>query len=375
MVKNILLLLAAMAGCILSTHGQVTITDSFKVDGIYRSYRLYIPPGIEQTSSPLVLNMHGLGSNSFEQQYYSLFMPIADTAGFYVVMPQGTSYNGTAFWNVGLPGTPQVDDVKFLSELIDTISAHYMVDKSRVYATGMSNGGYMAHMLGVVLNSRIAAIASVTGSMVPQLYATAKPGRAVPALQVHGTADGTVPFTGFAYGVHIDSLMKFWVRNNACVPVPKQTAIPNINMNDGSTATRYVWSNGLHGATVELFKVTGGGHTWPGAPVNIGVTNHDFSASREIWRFFSQYRLDQFTAVRDLRMIQTPALTVSPNPSVGMLHVAAPAAGTSSITNMGGKLLIRTTARDIDIAALPPGTYLLQYKGKEFTGSARFVKE
>src|SRR5436305_14547620 len=125
-------------------------------------------------------------------------------------MPQGTSFNGTTFWNVGFPGTPPVNDVKFLSALIDTLAKRYPVDKNRIYATGMSNGGYMAHVLGIELNDKIAAIASVAGSIVPQKYAAASPGRTVPAMEIHGTADSTVPYKGFGlYGIPVDTVLKF----------------------------------------------------------------------------------------------------------------------------------------------------------------------
>lgn len=374
MVKKVFLLFASLAICAFSTIAQTTIEDSFKVDGIYRSYRFYIPALITQDMRPLVLNMHGLGSDAIEQQYYSNFMPIADTAGFYIVMPQGTSYNGTTFWNVGFPGSPQVDDVKFLSALIDTLAKRYPIDKGRVYATGMSNGGYMSHLLGIVLNNKIAAIASVTGSIVPQIYATASPGRSVPAMQVHGTADATVPYAGSSIGMPIDSVVGFWVRNNGCNAVPVQTAVPNTNMADGSTATRFVWNGGKGGATVELFRVTGGGHTWPGAPFIIGVTNQDFSASREIWRFFSQYKLSQFTAVERVRL-ETGSLYVSPNPASGTLHIISPFKGTSAIFDFTGKMMLRSDAKDIDVSAWPGGIYLLEYSNATQSGAVRFIKE
>ena len=182
MIKNWLVTALLCALTLVTVNAQTTLIDSFRVDGIYRSYRLYIPAGGGGGSRPLILNMHGLGSNAWEQQYYSNFMPVADTAGFYIVMPEGTAYMGTTFWNVGFPGTPNVDDVKFLSALIDTLGRRYPVDKRAVYATGMSNGGYMAHILGIRLNNKIAAIASVAGSIVPAALATAVPGRAVPAM-------------------------------------------------------------------------------------------------------------------------------------------------------------------------------------------------
>lgn len=74
-------------------------------------------------------------------------------------------------------------------------------------------------------------------------------------------------------------------------------AIPNTNTTDGCTAERYLYTGGDKGSTVEHFKVTGGGHTWPGSAFNVGVTNQDFNASKEIWRFFRQYRLSQLTDV------------------------------------------------------------------------------
>ena len=292
MVKKIMVLLAVLFGAGIGADAQVTITDSFLVDGRYRSYRLYVPAGDTFSARPLIINMHGLGSNAFQQQFYSGLMPIADTAGFLLVMPQGNKAR-RAYWSVGFEGMTVVDDVRFLSALIDTISARYPVDAGRVYATGMSNGGYMAYMLALKLSHRIAAVASVTGSIVPGEVPRRGPAMAVPVLQIHGTADASVPYGGSDYGLPIDSLMQFWVRRNGCKPEPEMRALPDTNSTDGSTVEHYVWSGGKDGVRVELFKVKGGGHTWPGAPISIGVTNRDFSAAQEIWRFFRRYRLGE----------------------------------------------------------------------------------
>ena len=180
MVKNLLLAAVLCFGAVFSATGQITVVDSFIVDGIYRSYRLYVPAAFKSPMRPLVINMHGFTSNAIQQEFYTGFDQVADTAGIYVVYPQGTYVNGTAFWNIDYPGTPAVNDVKFVSALIDTLAKRYPVDESRVYATGFSNGGYMSHVLGIRLNNKIAAIASVAGSIVPQKYVTASPGRTVP---------------------------------------------------------------------------------------------------------------------------------------------------------------------------------------------------
>lgn len=373
MVKKYWLLLLLILGGLSGLKAQTTLVDSIVVDGIYRSYRLYIPASLNAVTRPLILNMHGLGSNAVEQQYYGNFMPIADTAGFYVVMPEGTSVSGTTYWNVGFPGSGNVDDVKFLSVLIDTLARRYPIDKSRVYATGMSNGGYMAHLLGMRLSNKIAAIASVAGSMVSTVYTSAGPGRAVPAMQIHGTADATVPYNGFAYGVPIDSVVAFWVGNDGCNPIPTQTAVPNTNTSDGCTADHFLWSGGKGGSTVELFKVSGGGHSWPGAPAVLGVTNQDFSASAEIWRFFRQYRLSDPTGVGSAA---APAFFhLAPNPVKNILQIDAKEPGVVMVYDQAGKLLLTTKEKVLDVSGLPGGSFVVEFNDGRKKSSAIFVKE
>jgi len=252
--------------------------------------------------------------------------------------------------------------VKFISTLIDTLAKHYTIDQHRVYATGMSMGGYMSHYLALHLANRITAIASVTGSMDPSIYPPATPVRGIPVMQMHGTADGTVPYNGFANGIPIDTLVQYWVGVNGCNGTPVQTAVPDVNTTDGCTATHYVWSGGTAGATVEFYKITGGGHTWPGA-INIGLpTDQDFNGSAEIWRFFRGYRLNQFLAVESVNA--APAKTMSwPNPCKDVLHLKEKAAVT--LTDLSGKTVLQqaTPANDINVRSLAPGVYLLHVNG------------
>jgi polyhydroxybutyrate depolymerase len=169
----------------------------------------------------------------------------------------------------------------------------YNIDPNRIYSTGMSNGGFMSYDLACFLSDRITAIASVTGTMVWPRFNLCNATHPTPVMQIHGTADATVPYNGNILFAHIDSLVNYWVEFNNCWPVPEIIQVPDIDTLDGCTAEQHIFSNGDAGATVELFKVLGGGHSWPGAPININITNMDFSASVEIWRFFSQYSLDQ----------------------------------------------------------------------------------
>ncbi|UPT68064.1 MAG: T9SS type A sorting domain-containing protein [Sphingobacteriales bacterium JAD_PAG50586_3] len=283
-------------------------------DGVYRNYRLYVPAVYNSnTPVPLILNLHGYTSNATEQQFYSYFDPIADTANFLLVMPQGTRDNqNQTFWNAF--GGPGPNDVGFLSALIDTINAGYNVNLNRVYSTGMSNGGFMSYKLACELSNRIAAIASVTGTMVTTQFNNCTPTHPVPVMEIHGTADGTVPYNGGSGFAAIPNVLSYWVNNNNCNPVADSSDVPNSNTTDGCTAKRYVWSGGDNGATVEHYKVIGGGHTWPGALFNIGVTNQDFNASQEIWRFFNQYTLSGLTDIKQTAEA-TAGFTIYPNPT------------------------------------------------------------
>ncbi len=366
MSKRLLFILVVLLSC-QSGFAQTTLVDSFQSDGVWRSYRLYIPasytPG---NAAPLILNMHGLGSNALEQQAYSNFMPIADTAGFLMAYPQGLSSNGTTYWNVGIPLTPPTNDVKFISALIDTVNRHYPVNLQRVYATGMSLGGYMSHYLALNLNNRIAAIASVTGTIYQGVYATAAPGRAVPMMQVHGTADPTVPYAGNATGIAIDTLVAFWVRNNHCNPVPVHTIVPNINTTDGCTATHDVYTGGTNGATCEFYKIDGGEHTWPGSPYTIGVTNQDFSASTAIWRFFRSYQLAQFVGITPVS--KAIGGRFYPNPCNSSIRFSGEIKGLITITDITGREVIKASGPVIETGMLSPGLYNARYNmdGKAF---------
>lgn len=305
----------------LHSYSQTTISGSFMYQSIQRTYRVYIPASYNASVAvPLVLNLHGYGSNNNQQEAYGDFRPIADTAGFIIVHPNGTvDASGNRYWN-SFSASGGVDDAGFLSMLLDTVSAIYNIDQNRIYSTGLSNGGFMSYDLTYLLSHRIAAIASVAGTMVYSHLNACNPLHPTPVMHIHGTADGTVPYAGDAYFVPVDTLVKFWVDFNHCNPTPSVTNVPNTNTSDGCTAVHYVYSGGDSGTTVEFFKIIGGGHSWPGALININITNMDFSASKEIWRFFSQYRLNNLS-----NAIQTYGfeigIPVYPNPSNGNFNL------------------------------------------------------
>ncbi len=305
-----LLLAAALSG-------QSTITGTLQSGGLTREYLLYIPAAYTgNVAVPLVFNLHGYTSNNLEQMFYGDFRPIADTANFLIVHPNGTlDGQGNRFWNTFL-GNSNVDDVGFIRDLLNALQANYNIDANRVYSTGMSNGGFMSYSLACELNDRIAAIASVTGSMIQSKLNACDLVRPVPVMEIHGTADNTVPYNGSPIStfVAIPTLVTKWADFNHCNPTPSITQVPNINTTDGCTAERQLYTGGDLGSTVEHYKVNSGAHTWPGAAFIIGVTNQDFNASKEIWRFFSQYRLDQLSATNTPES-PAEAWTAFPNPA------------------------------------------------------------
>ena len=274
---------------------QQTISDSIFHDGGYRSYILYVPAVHSQgQAAPLVLNFHGYTNNAQAQMVYGDFRSIADTAGFLVVHPMGTlDDQNQPYWNAGWGGT--VDDVSFTEALIDSISAAYSINQQRVYSTGMSNGGFFSYYLACELGNRIAAIASVTGSMNAYQNLTCTPDHPTPVMQIHGTADAVVPYAGNTTMMPIDDVVDYWVSENNCDATPDFNDVPNTNITDGCTAEHYVYDNGTNGTSVELYKVLLGQHTWPGAPVVVGTTNYDFDASTEIWRFLFEVQSEWFS--------------------------------------------------------------------------------
>ncbi|MBN8680954.1 MAG: T9SS type A sorting domain-containing protein [Chitinophagales bacterium] len=299
-----------------ATLAQNTITGTIQSGGLTREYLLYIPAAYTgNTAVPLVFNLHGYTSNNLEQMFYADFRPIADTANFLIVLPNGTiDAQGNRFWNTFL-GNSNVDDVGFMRDLLNTLQANYNIDANRVYSTGMSNGGFMSYSLACELNDRITAIASVTGSMIESKLNACNPARPVPVMQIHGTADNTVPYNGspVATFVSIPVLVNTWAGFNNCNPTPDITQVPNTSTTDGCTAEHHVYTGGDLGSTVEFYKVNGGAHTWPGSAFNIGVTNQDFSASKEIWRFFRQYQLNQLSDTHTPESFAA-SWTVFPNP-------------------------------------------------------------
>jgi polyhydroxybutyrate depolymerase len=322
-MKNYFTLVISLFFLVQTAFSQSNTTVNINVNGVNRSYRIYVPAIYSSaTAVPLVFNFHGYTSTNVQQEAYGNFRPIADTANFIVVHPQGLVINGSTGWNNFGTVAANQGDLNFVEQMITEISAQYSIDQNRIYSTGMSNGGFMSYDLACFMSARFAAIASVTGGMMPSHKNACQASHPTPVMQIHGTADAVVTYNGNGIGnLHVDSLVKFWVKFNNCNPTPTYTAVPNSVTTDNCTAEHYVYSGGTKGSTVEFFKIIGGGHNWAGAPISVnGNTNMDINASKEIWRFFSKYKLNELL-LKTENINDKTNFRVYPNPSKNQLTI------------------------------------------------------
>jgi polyhydroxybutyrate depolymerase len=260
--------------------------------------------------------MTAVGDGGLAFENFAHVQPKSDSAGFVLIEPEGTpalpgSQPGILdVWNAGNcceeaeQQNQNVDDVSFVSAMIDAISLETCIDPKRVFATGISNGAMLSHRLACQLSNRIAAIAAVSGGMgnrdldslpSPTTLFECNPTRPVPVLHIHGTQDACYPFDG---GWGPLSLVTFygapqtvgdWVTRNGC----------------SAGAATQVFSNGAancflypcpQSAEVEFCTIDGGGHYWPGGGdwtgseivcgSDQGVRSSDIIANDAMWAWF-----------------------------------------------------------------------------------------
>ncbi len=266
-------------------YGSSTYETSFQ--GLDRDYIVYIPENYTpEYPSPLLFVYHGFGGNNNLMMNYTGFNEIANQNNFIVVYPQGSNFIGVPHWNVGgwtLGST--TDDIAFTEHLINTVSDEYNINYDRLYATGMSNGGFMSFLLACQMSETFAAVASVTGSMTTETYQQCTPLREVPVLQIHGTIDPIVPYAGVqAWNTPIDEVLTYWATNNECNLTPQIISLEDIDPDNNIIVDEITYDGGTNASVVKHYKVYGGGHDW--------FDNAEISASELVWEFFSTYDLN-----------------------------------------------------------------------------------
>jgi polyhydroxybutyrate depolymerase len=279
--------------------------------GRERSAIVHVPRrAAERQVLPVVVNFHGGGGHGANQKEYSLLDALAESENFITVYPNGTGrLSGRLLtWNAGTccaySVINKVDDVGFVRALIDKLAEKFPIDRRRIYATGMSNGGMMAHRLAAEASDVIAAVAPVAGGMVLPVIKTA---RAVPVLHIHSTDDPRALYPGGlgppfpltksqVFHPNIDEMIKRWADHNGCEAEPTVAERRTDRTPRGHSATKYVYPNCRDGASVVLWKLTGAGHVWPGGKQKVlerilGPSTDIIDANREMWEFFKSYAL------------------------------------------------------------------------------------
>ena len=365
------------------SYSQQTLTATITHDGAQREYILYIPANYTGSSAvPLVLNYHGFMSSANGQMWYGDFRAIADTAGFIICHPEGTLLAGDSHWNVGGWTTGSTtDDVGFTSDLIDSLSELYNINQNKVFSTGLSNGGFMSYLLACELSDRIAAVASVAGSMTPETYSVCNPQHPTPILHIHGDVDPTVPYNGAAWTWSVNNLMQYWVGYNNCNTIPSTTPFPDLNPGDGSTVEHIVYNGGDNGVTAEHMFITGGAHTWPGNIFGGAGTNYDIDASLEIWKFFLRHDLGNLNQPVGLRELDESNVSIYPNPTNDLLNIELD--GTSNFSlelfNVEGRHILSESSVlgsvVLDVRSLSTGFYLVEVKKGTETLTRKFYKQ
>src|SRR6266576_3825254 len=245
---------------------------SFMSSGRKREYVLYVPRSYDRAKpTPLVISLHGAGMWGAAQKETSQWNRVGDEGG----------------------GAEPSRDVRFISELIDTLEVRYNIDPRMIYANGLSNGGGMSFALSCTLSDRIAAVGMVGAALLlPFSWCTDQ--RPVPMIAFHGTADAAAPYTGgFSWVAPqrfqgVRAFTTSWARRNRCGTNPVDSVV-------ATDVRRLEYTKCADDAAVVLYTIKGGGHTWPGGqPLPewfVGRTSNSIDASSLMWAFFRAHRL------------------------------------------------------------------------------------
>ena len=272
----------------LSLGAQHMVPQTLPINGSDRTYLLHLPTGDRSgRPRPLVLVLHGAQMTSALMAEITGLNAWADKEGFIVVYPQGLEQH----WNtIQEPGSA-VDDFAFVRALIANIEKTYSVDRSRVFAAGLSNGAEFAQELGCSDDFQFKAIVAVSATLQVEGARHCAPKHTVRMIQFHGTADPTVPYLGGVVAaprrpvvISVADDLLLWQRLNHCAPEPKTERLPDKG-EDGTHVERVSFQSCASGGELTHFRILGGGHVWPGysgTPKVFGQTTNQIDASQYI---------------------------------------------------------------------------------------------
>jgi polyhydroxybutyrate depolymerase len=276
------------------------ISHKLNVGGIDREYYLYIPANLRSSQSvPLVIGLHGGHGQPQRFAQTTKFNELAQKQGFIVAYPAGIDRN----WNDGRDSKtlPTQDDVAFIRAVIDDIQKTQQIDPNRVYATGISNGGFMTQRLACELSDRISAFASVASTMAAPPSSACKSSSPVPMLTINSPVDKFVPWQGGTMTrgeggtiLSVAETSDFWRTKNGCTQKPLPKIVTSKAPDDGTKVEVVDDRTCQSGKEVVRVTILGGGHTWPSGsnqPTGlVGVTSNQIDATTYIWDFFQRSR-------------------------------------------------------------------------------------
>ena len=292
---------------VLNAAYSQNINKTILINGLQRDYILHLPPSFNTAQKlPLIIALHGGGGTAKATVGFYNLEPLADKNNFIIVYPDAVN----KAWNI--PGMASrvkrsdtnVDDVKFISVLLDTMIANYKADDKKVFCTGLSRGAIFSYYLADALNERITAIACVCGSISQTISASYSFKKPIPVLMINGTQDPLINYNGGPVKIlgrtgddigedasllPIENLLNKIIMLNKCNATPLTTALPDVDASDECTETEYLYN--CNNVKVDFIKIENGGHTWAGGiqylpKFLIGRVCKDFSASQKIFDFF-----------------------------------------------------------------------------------------
>ena len=267
-----------------------------RVGAVERSYLVHLPPAYDgRRALPAVLVFHGGGGAALSARTQTRMSEKGQAEGFIAVYPQGSGLLSAKLltWNAatccGYAMQRRVDEAAFVAALLDDLEASFAIDRSRVYATGISNGGMMAYLSACALADRFAAIAVVAGELT---VADCRPTRPVAVLVIHGTADQNLPYDGGegakALARHaarsVRFAVDFWRSRDRCAD--------SATTERAGAVTRERFDSCAANSAVELITIEGGGHSWPGGARLARFLDEPsmaLDATSEIWAFFARH--------------------------------------------------------------------------------------
>lgn len=356
---------------------------SFTFEGIERTYVVHLPPDYNDSIPlPLIIAMHGGFGSAANLENQSQLSAKSDEANIIVVYPEGVKGGAlnirtwNAGWCCGFASSSNVNDVGFINALLDTLITDLAIDTNRIYATGMSNGGFMSYRLACELPNRIAAIAPVAASMS---LTECNPTRSVPVISFHSYQDSNVPYDGGQgsgpsrhHNSPQDSVLTAWSNLNSCTK-GKDTLTSNMDY------TLLSWSNCDCNTEILQYITEDGGHSWPGGnKTQIGdPTSTVINANDKMWEFFQQHSL-QCSPVSINKHQQDVRSLFYPNPAKDRIFFTEKGIDLAQIRlfDLSGKDVTHLVKLDIsslslNITKLEPGKYILKLKQHSYT----FIKQ